>query len=161
MQRRPATLASVALAVALPTFAATTRVAQAADPSAAMTEPAGPATTATDAPPPAPAATATSEQAERAAIVAKGKRLSRVSIGFTAAGLGLTFGSILVGDHNDYITAVTLASGGVLLTGTAVGLAIAGMRRTKHPERFMSRHRVALTPVATRRLTGAALSFRF
>ena len=69
--------------------------------------------------------------AERAAIVAKGKRFNYVSAGFTVASLSLTLTSIFIARPGNEVQVVAMAGTAAGLAGVGLGFAIAGMRRVQ------------------------------
>lgn len=114
---------------------------------------------------PAPGATpdaaAQQHSAARAAVVAKGKRLSGIATGLTVGSLTATLLSIYSGNNSNYPMAIGLASAGVVLAGAAIPIAVAGARRIRHPERFVAKHQVSVGMLATPRVAAVSVRLRF
>ncbi|HWB74706.1 MAG TPA: hypothetical protein VG755_07115 [Nannocystaceae bacterium] len=98
--------------------------------------------------------------AERARVVAKGKRLGWIGLGFSGAGFLLTISTSITkpGGYNGVIIG---ASTGLALCITGVALTAAGFRRVRRPEKFMRKTQVAAAPWGDRNGGGASLTVRF
>lgn len=110
---------------------------------------------------PSTADTSPPQQAERDAVVAQGRRYNRISLGLTFSSLALTLISIHPMQNDNWGAAVGMSAGGLVLASGAVGFAVAGARRIRHPERFMHSHRVSVAPVLSRRSAGVTVGLQF
>ena len=100
------------------------------------------------------------QAAERARIVMKGKRLGWIGLAFSGAGLLVSISST-AGTQFGSTAGIIGASTGVALCIAGVGLAGAGLRRVRHPEKFMRKAQLAAAPWGNRTGGGVALSLRF
>lgn len=97
----------------------------------------------------------------RTEVVRKGKTLIYVSYGFDAGVLTCVAISGIYGAQERYTPAIAAAGTGIALGGVAIGLAIAGVRRVRNPDRFIAKHGLAIAPVVAPSRAHVGVSFRF